>query len=172
MAVTPLCTITEIEAKLSQFGLESCLDDDKDGAADPTLADSVIEKASADVGQFLLVRYAPAAIAASAWVKWVTATFAARDASRRRGNPCPESLLEECKDYLEQLKAIRDGLEPLIGDTGPVPPRFNDLPTVSNLIVDGRFRRSKIRRVEATSTGPAPQGGLKQNNTLDWGLNQ
>jgi hypothetical protein len=79
---------------------------------------------------------------------------------------------KECNDYLEQLKAIRDGVEPLIGDTGPVPPRFSDLPTVSNLIVDGRFRRSKIRRVEATSTGPAPQGGLKQNNTLDWGLNQ
>src|SRR5262245_30932951 len=120
MAVTALCTQTEIEAKLSEHGLAVRLDDDKDGAAEPGLVTSVIEKASADVGQYLLVRYAVADIAASAWVKWVTATFAARDATRRRNQPCPQSLLDECQDYTDQLKAIRDGLQPLVGDAGPV----------------------------------------------------
>lgn len=174
MAVTPLCQQADVEAKLSEFGLMARLDDDRDGAIDPaaspgpTLADSVIENASAEVGQYLLIRYAAATLTASAWVKWVTATFAAKLACLRRGNPCPESLLDQVKEYVEQLKLIRDNRQALVTDTGQAPPRFNDQPTVSNLHIDGRFRRQKVRVVPQTSTGPQPQGPIERNETVDW----
>lgn len=172
MSITAYCTAANIETLLSQFGVDSRADDDLDGSADDGIVDAAIEKASADVNLYLLARYSVADVAASAWVKWVTATFAVAGLSKRRGNPCPESISEQCEQYVEELKRIQDGKQPLIGDSGPVAPRYEDLPTVSNLIVDGRYRRSKIRRIPATSTGAPPAGGRTQHNTVDFGFNQ
>jgi hypothetical protein len=109
MAVTPLCTTTEVEAILSQFGLESCLDDDKDGAADPTLSDAVIEKARRTSGNSCLCDMPLQISPASAWVKWVTATYCGAQCLQTTRQPGPESLVEQATAYLEQLKLIRDG---------------------------------------------------------------
>jgi hypothetical protein len=172
MAITALTTQAKVEALLSQFGVEARVDDDQDGEEDSGLMTSIIEKCSSDVYLYLLKRYSVAAVAASTWAQWCTAAFCVCELNRRRNNPCPESACEACQRYKEELELIRDGKQPLIGDEGPVAPRFDDLPTVTNLMVDGRYRRAKIRRVGRTSTGPTPEGSRKQFNVLDWGVNQ
>jgi phage gp36-like protein len=173
MPVTPYCTQTDVEALLSEDGVDASLDDNQDGQvdadADPWMS-SMIEKATSDVNLYLLQRYTVAALAASAWVKWVTATFAAVGLRKRRGNPAPQSLLDDAERYLENLKAIATGAMALPGDTGLAAPQFDTGPTVSNMTVDRRYRRRKVRVVESTSTGSQPGSGVQRISANDYYL--
>lgn len=173
MAVTALCTQANVEAILSQYGVEASLEDNADGMIDATVdgaASDFLEKASADVCFYLFQRYEIAAITASAWAKWTAAIFCARDMMTRRGNPCPDSLQREYDKREELLKAIALGTFSLPGDTGLANPQFDESPTVSNMTVDGRYHRRKVRRVPTTSTGGVPQGGVQQINANEYYL--
>ncbi len=167
MAVTAYCTTTQLTQLWSSFGMTVRLDDNEDGLADSGVADAMIEKATTTVNRYLLQRYTVAVCAASAWVKWATAFIAACDLARRRGNPVPEAMEEECQRYLDALQNILDGKENLITDDGVAPPELDNTPTVSNMTIDGRFRRAKVRRVETTSTGGSQSADRLQSNTND-----
>ncbi len=168
MAVTAYCTTTQLTQLWSQFGMNVRLDDNEDGLADSGVADAVIEKSTTTVNRYLLQRYTVAVCAASAWVKWCTAVIAACDLARRRGNPVPEALADEEQRYLEALANILAGKENLVTDDGVAPPALDNTPTVSNMMIDGRYRRAKVRRIPATSTGGTQSGGRLQNNVNDF----
>lgn len=150
MAVTLYCEVEHLKSIISAFGV-ALRTDDLDATSSTNYAEDAIERATVDVNFYLLQNYEVAAIAASAWVKWCTAAFAVVALCKRRGNSVPASLQAELDRYLEALKAISEGKAMLPGDTGPVPPRFDNTPGVSNMRVDSRFR-ANVRRVPQTST--------------------
>lgn len=162
------CSVAEVEAIYSIFGVNVRLDDDQDGYGEVNIG-AIVEQASSLMNRFLLKRYAPAVIATSTWAKWCCATFAAMLLARRRGNEVPESIQADLQDYRETLKAIGEGQEDLMADDGPAAPVYDGTPAVSNLTIDGRFTRQKIRRVPTTSTGgPQNANGRMQNNSIDY----
>lgn len=167
MAVVPYATRTELEHIWSEFGVDVRLDDDDDGVAQSGLVAAVLEEATVKVNYHLLARYSVATLAASAWVKWAAANIAACLLARRRGNPIPEAMQADCDEYLDALKEIKAGSTDLPADAGLASPEFDSMPSVSNLTVDGRYRRRKVRRVASTSTGSPPVGGPQQFNTRD-----
>lgn len=167
MAVTPLCVQDDVEFVWSEFGLVTRVDDDYNGTADTGLVASGIEKATVDVLQYLS-RFSLATVTASTWVKWAVAYIAAGAIARRRGMDCPDGLLALIEDYLLKLQAIKDGGVLVLDDGTVAPPRLDGAgPVVTNYTIDGRRKRTKVRRVPASSTGEAPAG--KHADIQDYG---
>lgn len=158
------CSQDDVEEVLSEAGVLLRTDDDPEGVEDASKVTAVIEAASSRIDMFLLRRYSASSLQSSIWVKWCCAYLSACLLSKRRGNPCPESIGFECQQYVDWLKEIRDGLMDLPG----VAPSSDVLPSVSNFTVDARFNRAKVRRVQSTSTrGNAPPP-VKQNVAWEW----
>lgn len=168
MAVTTYCSTTDIDTILSSFGSLVRCDDNQDGTADSGMASACIERGAVLVNQYTLVRYTVSEVSASSWAKWTNAVFAAYEICVRRNNPPPQSLADERDRLLEELRRIREGIIPLMGDTGPATPRHSDGPAVSNMVVDGRYSTQKVRRKRTTSTGAPPEGSVRVNNTPDY----
>lgn len=160
---TVYCTRTEVEAILSSAGVMARLDDGTSNSAAQAVA--VIEQASETVNIHCCRRYAVAALATSPWVKWATATIAARNACRRRANPVPGAIEQDYDEVMEKLKQILSAQL----DLPNIAPAHDETPAVSNYTIDSRFHRSKIRRVWATSTGGSQDDTRKQNNSIDIG---
>lgn len=162
MAVTSYCTQYDCDDILSQFGVVARTDDDDDGDEDTEsvgttgLVEVCIEQASTDMNRYLYQRYTSAVIAASTWARYCCAVLSVCLLCRRRGNPIPQSLADEAEYYRMALEAIRKGNEPLMSDTGPSVARFQVAPMMSNLTVDGRFSRNKVRVVRTTSVDGSP----------------
>lgn len=164
------CTAAEIQAVWSAFGVNVRLDDDLDGVADQDIS-AVIEQATSRINGFVLRRYAVDACTQSTWLKWCCATFSAALLARRRGNDIPQSLIDETKDYRDLLDEIKAGSFDLPADDGPAAPLSDESPAISNLTIDGRWTRAKIRRVPTTSTGgPQANNGRIQSNAIDYAL--
>src|SRR3990167_10175431 len=150
MAVsTVYCTQADVEAILSAEGLVDRTDDSEDLAGETALITLVIQWATDRVNLYVARRYTVADLATSTFINDVTAHFASCQFCKRRGNPCPESLNEQCKEFLEELKKIKDGDLTLPNS----PERSNQLPALSNVRIDGRFQNAKVRVQKTISTG-------------------
>lgn len=158
------CTESDIDSILSTDGVDARIDDLGDGSTNSTNIAAAIEQASEKVNFYLSRRYVTAYLTQSAWVKWATATIAAWIIARRRGNPVMGSLEEDYTKYVEQLEQINRGEY----DVPNVAPRFDVTPAVSNYTVDGRFDRTKIRKIQPTSTGGPQQPGRKEFQSVDY----
>lgn len=171
MALTVYATQTQVEQIWSQYGVTVRIDDNADGdvvdSGETATMTAFLGKATTDVNIYLLQRYTVAVCAASTWVSWVTAVFAAVELARRRGEPVPPALQAEYERLLALLEKIAAGLMDLVGDEGLVNPQFDVGATVSNLTVDGRHRRAKIRRIPSTSTTAQQDGTRKQHDAHD-----
>ena len=168
MSVTPYCTQFELDRIWSEFGVMARTDGNRDGESDAHGVTAVIEEATAKVNSFLLHRYSVATCAASAWVRWATAHIAACILARRFGLPAPEGIVADCDEYLDTLKAIKNGQEQLIADDGLATPLHDSRPAVANFTVDGRFNRSKVRTVRAISSDMEPNDVTKTKPALDY----
>lgn len=170
MAVTPYCSNTEVAQIWSQYGVDARIDDNDDDdvldAPEVGTGDAMIERATVDINIYLLQRYSVAVCAASSWVKWVAALFACVYLAERRGNSVPKAMQTDYERYLEMLKAIAAGEMALIADDGPAAPAFDSTPIVSNLTIDRRMHRSKIRRTDDNSTQATPSSPRKQKRAF------
>jgi phage gp36-like protein len=171
MPLTLYADRDDVERIWSQYGVMARADDDDD-LDDEDLNEEenvpfALSKGAADINVYLLQRYTVAVVQTSTWVRWVNALFAAVELARRRGNPVPQPLLDEYNRLLEILKAIASGEMPFVTDTGLAPPEHDNTPFVSNLTVDTRPRRAKIRRVDATSTMQQGDRTRKQFSAFD-----
>lgn len=164
MSLTLYCSESDIDAILSAAGTDARIDDFDDGTTNDTNSAAAIEQATEKVNFYLSRRYSPAYLVQSAWVKWATATIAAWIISRRRGNPVMGSLEEDYTKYIEQLEQIQRGEY----DVPNIAPRFDVTPAGANYTVDGRFDRSKIRKIQPTSTGGPQQPGRKEFQSIDY----
>lgn len=150
MTLIVYCTSEELRYVLSSYGV-ALRADDRDQQSSTTILTDSIAKGTTDVNFYLFQRYSPAVIQASSWATWCTAHFAAVALCRRRGNPVPESLQQECNRYLEQLKLIMSGQAQLVADDGLARPEADNSPGVSNMRIDSRYVAA-VRRVPQTST--------------------
>lgn len=166
MSITSYCTSTEVTQILSANGLLRRADDNEDGTEDTLVVAAFIEKASSIMNKYLFKRYTAAVIAASTWAKWCCASIASYLMATRHGNVSPQSLKDERDDYIQMLKDMEAGVESLPADDGVATEAYDNSMSVTNYTIDGRFHRSKVRRVPEISTGGPQLPGLEQHNAV------
>ena len=165
-----LCDKEDIEDIWSEEGVEGRFDDGMNGALtapDNLRIDRFIERASADVASMLKKRYSQTDFAGAgtpptntpAQVKYWTAVVAAYYAATRRGLSAPQTLIDQYQFVMNSLQKVIDGEI----DLAEVNDSFEHLPTVTNFVIDGRYKNAKVRKTFNTSTGSRPVGGRKEN---------
>lgn len=165
---TNYCTQADIERLLSLEGVQSFGDMDQSGLEDDDVIADVIEQASDEITAKLYPLYAEAELATCRLVtRWAT-VLAAFYLCHRRGNTAPQSLHDDYQRIMEP----KDGLLAQVRDKRMVLPglaqRSVNVPSFSNLEVDRRYRREKIR-VIPTISSPIPST-IEQDVTREPGL--
>lgn len=152
MALTTYCTDEDIDRLLSSYGVASFADHDEDGSEDTGVVLDCREQASEEINLYTRQWYLVAGLSSSALItRWCT-VMSAYFLSYRRGNPPPESLQIEFNRIVDDqdslLQRVHDGNMRLPG----VALDYDARPSVSNVTIDRRFARSKIRVDERTSS--------------------
>jgi len=160
MALTPYCTRAQVETVLSEVGVNNRLPSDSNRDA---VIDSTIERATAKINNYCYTRYVPSVLATSEWVTWCCVTLVIHYLNKRRNNPSVGSVAEDVDEYIEELREIKAGRMDIAG----LATRYDTSPSVGNYVVDRRYKRSVVRRVEKISTGGPQVDGLKQHTTQD-----
>lgn len=147
LAIT-YCTAAEIERR---HGTESVLawsDHDGDGLADSEVLDDAINQATQEIDLYARQRYAPEGLADSPLVNRWAVIIAAYMMSITRSNPPPDSLAIEFERVMARLAEVKEGSLALPG----VPMRSDMRPSMSNLRIDRRYPKAKIRVQKEIST--------------------
>lgn len=165
MAVTTFCAQSDVERLLSSQGALDAADHDEDGAADTSVITDCIEQASQEVSLYANRWHTDAQLATSALVTRWTTTLAAFFLTQRRGNPVPDSLAVE----FARLTAPPDGMLLKIADGKFQVPglamRSGVTPQFSNLQVDRRYARDKLRVVGGGSIDES--SAIEQHSAFD-----
>jgi hypothetical protein len=158
MATQTYCVAADVEYVLSAAGVTACLDDGEDGqrsAAEDDLLTRAIEIAAGKINQRVRHQYKLTDLAAgNDWLRDCNAYLAAKSLAERRGNPSPQSLMDECKDRERLLEEIRWGREQIPQQN----PSFDHSPTVTNFEPElGRYHSPiRVRQIESTGEEPEP----------------
>jgi len=139
------CTQADVEDVLSPLGVRLRLDDDRDDNVsddEQHRMTACIARASEEINKYCWQKYTPESLATSNWVNQATALLAAVFLCRSRGNPIPESLIEERDEIKEELQEIKAG-QLLLPN---VPLRRRPSPKVSNVRVSAHFQYKAIRK--------------------------
>ena len=143
--MTTFCVEADINRLLSSAGVTDYADHDEDGTADTGVVDDCIEQASEEISAVANRFYADAQLATSSLVTRWCATMAAYYLCMRRGNPIPESMASE----YERVADLDTGLLGRVGRGAYQLPglamQSGVVPSFSNLTVDRRYRRHRIR---------------------------
>lgn len=161
------CTLAEVEDLLSANGVSASTNDNYDNSvADATIVDNAIARGRTILSQYLVQKYDIEVITSSAeWVKWAAATFAAIEIMRRKGGVVPPGLQELYEQYTEFLKNVQSGTFQVPG----LYPRSSPGISVSNITMDNRYNRAKIR-VVSTISWPVGLSKLSQfRDRFDFG---
>lgn len=157
------CIAYDVEFVLSAAGVTACLDDDETGLrsteADAWL-DRAIDVAAAKINQHVRHQYKLTDLAgmANTWLRDTNAYLAAKVLATRRGNPCPESLVDEVKERELALVEIRWGRESIPEQR----PSFEHIPTVTNFKPQLYKQSTPIRVDVQESVGANPVDGAKR----------
>lgn len=145
------CTADDLNRYLSSAGIDSYIDHDNDGLGDEAIVDDCIEQASVEIDAYAFRKYAEANLAGDRLLKRWAVVMACRFLCLRRGNSPPESLEIEFQRITDPdrgfLPLLAAGKYKLPG----VPLKPGNTPTFSNLTVDRRYRREKVRVTMANS---------------------
>lgn len=147
---TLYCARSDLELKLSAYGVEGALDDQADGNEDgdgSSMVLQAIRHGTNRVNLFLLGKYSATELALSPIACEWAVIKACCWLVTRRGNPCPASLAQECLDVEALMKEIRDG-EALLPDAAP---RVTGLPSHTNIRIDRNYRYGKQRVIRPES---------------------
>lgn len=162
MASQTYCVASDVEYVLSAAGVTACLDDHEDGqrsVAEDALLTRAIDIAAGKINAKVRYQYKLTDLAAgNDWLRDCNAYLAAKSLAMRRGNPLPESLAQECKDYEATLERIRWGRDKIPDQL----PSADHTPAVSNFIVEQRKIDNPVRVVKEESTGDDPADGVKR----------
>lgn len=147
-----------MEEKFSEYGIVGCLDDDADGTEDAGDGDTtafITQCLKHGTNRVFLRagnRYTLAELAESSIAgEWAT-LFAVRWACKRRGNPCPKALEEECAEADEMLKEIQKGTLNLPDAATAA----SGLPSWTNTRVSPNYPYGKVRVIGPESDPEAP----------------
>ena len=147
--MTTYCTKAEIERFLSVQGVVNMADHDEDGIVEAGVIDDAIAEAKGEIDLFCRGRYSEAGLASSTLVNNWAVTIAASALCELRGNTVPDSLNRRVTRIIETLlPKIQTGELNLPGLAFANDSR----PAMSNLTVDRRYARSKVRVTQINST--------------------
>lgn len=149
METIPYTYITraDIESVFSHTGVSLRVDDLTNSTVLDNFWNELIYEATDIINQYCEMFYAPSDLATSYWVKTRAKWVGAYLLSQRRGNPA--LFLQRYEEIIEELIAVSQG-ELLIPR---LPTREDLVPTLSNQVVDDRFRIRKLRTHPEISTG-------------------
>ena len=156
---TLYCDSDAVVDLLSQFGVDSRLDDDGDGiviAQESTSLTNALNWATGRVNASLLERFDAADLAADWNVQDYATVYAAWRLCRRRVNPNP--LQAEFERVDQEVAEIRRG-ERALAEVGE---RTALLPGFTAVRLDGRFR-TRQQRVEKSISDPVPTPNRRQD---------
>ena len=137
----------DIEGVFSAVGVSLRVDDLTSTTALTAFWNDLIYEATDIINQYCEMYYAPADLATSYWVKVRTKWIGAYLLSQRRANPA--LFLQRYEEIIEELIQVSQGM--LI--IPRLPTRSELVPSLSNLIVDDRYRIRKLRVHPEISTG-------------------
>jgi hypothetical protein len=154
------CVAADVEFVLSAAGVTACLDDGEEGvrsAEADDLLDRAIDVAAGKINQHVRHQYKLSDLtpATNTWLRDTNAYLAAKVLAMRRGNPCPESLVEEVKEREAALVEIRWGRESIPQQS----PSFEHIPSVSNFRPELYKMNTPVRVDVQESIGSAPVDG-------------
>ena len=165
--MTEWCGVAEVEDLLSANGVWASVNDDLgNSVTDATIVDNAIARGRTILGQYLVQKYDISTItSANEWIKWAAATFAAIEIMRRKGGVVPPGLQELYEQYTGFLKEVQAGSFQVPG----LYLRSSPGMAVSNLTMDNRYNRAKVR-VVSTISWPMGLSKLSQfKDRLDFG---
>lgn len=146
------CSIDDMIRFLSAQGVTEFSDHSETGVWDSDVVDDARGRAADEITATLYPLYSAANLANSTLVKHWAVVVACFYLCTTRGNGVPASLAAE----YERIMAVPDGLlERVKRGTMVLPgiPRTSvNVPAFSNLTIDRRFRREKIRVIPAISS--------------------
>lgn len=162
------CIASDVEFVLSAAGVTACLDDDETGlrsAEADALLDRAIDTAAGKINQHVRHQYKLTDLAGltNTWLRDTNAYMAAKVLATRRGNPCPESLVDEVKERELTLVEIRWGRESIPQQL----PSHEHIPTVSNFRPELYKMNTPIRVDVQESIGSAPVDGVTRRTAND-----
>ncbi len=165
--ITPLTTKEKVTCFLSLQGVIAFSDHEDCGVEDDKVIEAAIRRASGELAGYIYPTYRVESIANCEMVcEWAT-QVAAFYLAKTRGNNPPEALY----DCYSKIMDKPDGLvwDLRRGDflLPGVPKQDYDTPTFSNLQVDRRFRRNKVRVKPQNSS--RVQSELEQDEAIDSG---
>jgi len=157
------CVAADVEFVLSAAGVTACLDDGEEGvrsAEADDLLDRAIDVAAGKINQHVRHQYKLSDLtpATNTWLRDTNAYLAAKVLAMRRGNPCPESLVEEVKEREAALVEIRWGRESIPQQL----PSHEHTPSVTNYKSRLGNPDGPIPVDEQTSVGSQPVNGVKR----------
>ena len=156
MAPTPLaytfCQQSDVEQILSINGVSLRLDDDNNGAisaAEQNRMTDCINAATETCRYYLYSKYTDAILATSNFVNRACAWLAAYELCATRGNPAPDSIIDEAERWEEKLKAICDNGKRVPG----LPYRMSQAIRYDNTRLNPRYN-FRVIRVERNTSSP------------------
>ena len=154
-----LCTLTDLQARLSTIGVTLRVDDDPDSIG------QILQRATNKELLYVEPLYDRDQVQmdadAGGWTNDRACDLAAYYLCTRRGNLAPASVKEEYKSCIADLESIRD-------DECQIPmlaQRHRSSPTFSNVRIDTSYVSARIR-VERTMSENSPTIGYSQYT--DW----
>ena len=154
------CTVAEVVRKVGREAVVAWSDHDEDHVPDDDVIEDAINQATEEILTFTGL-YSTTGLASSTLVNRWCVTLSCYFLSTARGNSPSEWLETEFQRVMQALQAIQDGSKTLPG----VALAGFYRPTLSNLTVDQRFRRSKVRVTPANSSDNPTT--LTQDQTID-----
>lgn len=143
-------SLDEMRVVFGQLGIQVRLDDDDYGELTTeagTFLHAIIVQATDECNSYLLQHYNPEELVESAWVRMRCTWIACHILSRRRGNA--SQFQDEYDRFLQDFVKIRSGRDHI-----PRLKKKHDFsPSLSNLVIDYRYRNSSIRVDQETQVG-------------------
>lgn len=156
---TTYCTVQELNRFLSVQAVEDFSDHDGDAAVH-----DAINQATEEIDLFCRQRYLQAALSASTIIRRWCVVIAARFLCQRRGNVVPDSIEVEWERISAHLNSVSLGRLQLPG----VALRADLRPTMSNVTIDRRYRRSTVR-VTPSNSSNAPTSMTQDTTQGEYG---
>ena len=142
------CQLGDLQDRLSALGVSLRTDD-----APPDAYGNAILRAGVTIEQYCGPRYSLPSLLGNDWVTQTATTLAVKHLCGRRGNPVPQSLLDDYKEAMEELKQVRKGQLPIFGAAV----RRQGCPVMSNVRVRLRPEpHSRREPARSTTTGGRP----------------
>jgi len=147
----PFCEKTDLVKLMSLSGVIAFSDHEQTGEENDDVIDDCREQATDEIIGWLLKLYEPTELAKSRLVtRWAT-VLACYYLCRTRGNPVPDSIHEA----YDKLTADGGTISKVLDGQFYIPDiarRGVSVPAFSNMTVDRRYRREKVRVIKSISS--------------------